>query len=403
MNEQRKDAKPWLRRRHAVARTLLGPLVALITRLKYRVRADKFREQEDGPYLILYNHQTPFDQFFVMTSFRGPVYYLATEDIFSNGWISSVIRWLVAPIPIRKQTLDMEAMRTIMKVVKEGGTLAIAPEGNRTYSGKTEYMNPSIARLAKKIHLPIVLYRIEGGYGVQPRWSDRIRKGRMHAYVSRVIRPEEYDSMSKEALFEAIRDGLYVNEAVSDAEFLSRRKAEFLERAIYVCPECGLSTFFSRGDETECLTCHKKVRYFADKHMEGVGWDFPFRYVNDWYEYQKAFVNRLDLTEHTAEPLYRDQARISEVIVYQRKELQREKAELRLYGDRIEVDADWCLPFSEVSAMAVLGRNKLNVYHADKIYQFKGDAHFNALKYMNLYYRYRNQMDGENNGEFLGL
>ena len=35
---------------------------------------------------------------------------LATEDIFSNGFVSDLIRWICAPIPIRKQTADTAAI-----------------------------------------------------------------------------------------------------------------------------------------------------------------------------------------------------------------------------------------------------------------------------------------------------
>jgi hypothetical protein len=47
-----------------------------------------------------------------------------------------------------------------LRVAREGGTIALAPEGNRTYSGKTEYMNPAIAALARKLALPIALYSV---------------------------------------------------------------------------------------------------------------------------------------------------------------------------------------------------------------------------------------------------
>ena len=139
----------WIKPRHRVVRDLLLPVVGLYTRLSYGVRVERFREQGDRAYLILMNHQTPFDQFFVAMAFRGAVYYLATEDLFSNGWVSSLIRWLVAPIPIKKQTTDITAVRNCIRVAREGGTIALAPEGNRTYSGRTEYMNPAIAGLAK--------------------------------------------------------------------------------------------------------------------------------------------------------------------------------------------------------------------------------------------------------------
>ena len=121
MKEKRKSKK-WIRKRHRFIRNLLSFVLTPYARYKYGIKVEKFKEQKKGPYLILMNHQTPFDQFFVGMSFKGAVYYLATEDIFSNGILSSLIRFLVAPIPIRKQTTDVKAVLNCIKVAKEGGT-----------------------------------------------------------------------------------------------------------------------------------------------------------------------------------------------------------------------------------------------------------------------------------------
>ena len=178
MKKKKKDTK-WRKWRHLAVRNIAYCIVRPYVHFKYGIKIEKYKEQEKRPYLILLNHQTPFDQFFVGMTLRGVVYYMATEDIFSNGWISKVIKYLVAPIPIKKQTTDIRAVLNCLKVAKEGGSIAIAPEGNRTYSGRTEYMNPSIVALARKLGMPILLYRIEGGYGSEPRWSDVVRKGPM--------------------------------------------------------------------------------------------------------------------------------------------------------------------------------------------------------------------------------
>ena len=314
----------------------------------------------------------------------------------------------MAPIPIKKQTTDVAAVMNCIRIAKEGGTLAIAPEGNRTYSGKTEYIGPAIATLAKKIKLPIVLYRIEGGYGVQPRWSDKTRKGKMRSYVSRVIEPEEYAAMSNEELFLAIEEGLYVNEGVADALFQSRKRAEYLERAMYVCPDCGLSEFESYGNEIECKKCHKKIVYGEDITLTGVGFEFPYRFMTEWYDAQKKFISELDISAYIDTPLYCDKAKLSEVMVYKHKNVLLKEAEIKLYGNRIVVDeakeTRKIFSFDEVTAISVLGRNKLNIYHNKQVFQLKSDKRFNALKYVNLYYHYKNITKGETgDGEFLGL
>ncbi len=405
--QKKKKQKKWIKFRHRVVRNLLDSAVHAYCRFKYGIKIEKFKEQKKTPYLILFNHQTAFDQFFVGIAFKGPVYYLASEDIFSNGWVSSLIRYLVAPIPIKKQSTDISAIKNCIRVAREGGTIAIAPEGNRTYSGQTEYMSPSIVSLARKLNLPIALYRIEGGYGVHPRWSDVIRKGKMRSYVSRVIEPEDYAKMSDEELFAIIENELFVDEAVADAIFESTKKAEYLERAMYVCPFCGLTTFESHANEIECKKCGRKIAYGSDKRLTGVGFDFPYEFTLGWYNYQKEFINNLDTNEYIDTPLYNDTASVSEVIVYKHKNILRKQADISLYGNRIVIDENkenpFVLPFSDVVAISVLGKNKLNVYYDKKIYQFKGDKRFNALKYVNIYYRNKNIVRGDTVGKFLGL
>lgn len=401
----RRDKK-WIKPRHKLIRRTLWVFFKPYVRVKYGLKVEKFSGKEAGPYLILLNHQTPFDQFFVSLAFKDPVYYLATEDIFSLGWLSSLIRYLVAPIPIKKQTTDVRAVLNCIKVAKEGGTIAIAPEGNRTYSGRTEYMSPAIVPLAKKIGLPILLYRIEGGYGKEPRWADKVRRGRMTARVSEVIMPDEYKAMSDEALFERIKNGLYVNEAQLDHEYHHKKLAEYLERAIYICPECGLSTFESHGDILECKKCGRRVRYLPTKEICGEGFELPFRFVADWYDYQADYVNNLNVLELADEPLYCEEVSLCEVIPCVKKVKLDKRAKITLYGDRIEMDVNgekMLLSHDETLAVTVLGRNKLNIYFGAKIYQIKGSKRFNALKYVHIYHRYKNIKKGEESSSFLGL
>lgn len=405
--KNKKKTKKWIRLRHSIVRNVAYVFMLPFSRLRYGVHVERFKEQEKRPYLILLNHQTPYDQFFAGMAFKGPVYYMATEDIFSLGWISKLLRWAVAPIPIKKQTTDVSAVMTCLRVAREGGTICIAPEGNRTYSGRTEYMNPAIAPLAKKMKLPIALFRIEGGYGVEPRWSDCLRRGRIRAYVSEVISPEELAEMTTEELVSRIEKGLYVDEAVADSVFRSKKRAEYMERMAYVCPFCGLSEFESQGNIVTCKTCHRQIEYGEDKRLTGVGFDFPFPFAAQWYDYQKDFINTFDVTKHTQTPLYRETASLWEVLLYKKKNLLRETATIALYGDRVVVDEGGAqelnLPFEEVSAVSVLGRNKLNIYHDQQVYQFKGSKRFNALKYVHIYYRFKNIRRGNEDEKFLGL
>lgn len=406
--EENKSVQSWIKPRHARAMNAVRAVMSPLSRILYGIDVQKYSQQTgNDSYLILYNHQTPFDQFFIGMAFDGPIYYLATEDIFSNGFISSIIRYCVAPIPIKKATTDINAVRNCFRVAKEGGTIAIAPEGNRTYSGRTGNINPAIATMAKKMKLPIAFFRIEGGYGVEPRWSSVRRKGKMCGYVSRVISTDELETMSADDIQHAIEKELFVDECASGGLFRSRKKAEHIERAIYWCPFCGFSKFTSRGNTVECCSCHRKITYGEDKRLSGKGFPFPFEYMTQWYDAQSAYVNSLDTQNMTGECLFTDNADIYLVVVYKKKIRLRRAAVIRLYGDRISIgergENPQVICFDDVISATAMGRNKLNINLPDAIYQIRGENSFNPLKYVNLYYRYKNITRGEPNAEFLGL
>ena len=406
MTKANKKKKKWIKTRHRVVRAILGPPFHLYCRLRYGVRIRRFEEEGKRAYLVLFNHQTAFDQFFVELSFKQHLYFLASEDIFSKGLLSAALRYLVAPIPIKKQTTDVRAIMNCIRVAKEGGSIALSPEGNRTYGGRTGYMSPAIASLARKLGLPIVLYHIRGGYGVQPRWADNVRRGRMDCFVHRVIEPEEYKDLTDDELFDLIEKGLYVDEAKADGVFYHKRSAEHLERLLYVCPHCGLTTFETYNDVIECTKCKTQVKHLPTKELEGVSYECPYRFVGDWYDAQCDYVNSLDLTAMCDEPIWTDRAMLSEVIPSKKKQVIDKNARILLFGDRIHISTthgDFRFDFADTEAVTVLGRNKVNIYHGGKIYQLKGAKSFNGIKYVNIFNRMKNILKGDLNGKFLGL
>ena len=107
----------------------------------------------------------------------------------------------------------------------------------------------------------------------------------------------------------------------------------------------------------------------------------------------------------------KDNAKISKIrdIVEnsKRKELIFKTASVLLYPDKIEVKKDGELKetfsFDEIKAVTVLGKNKLNIYRDKDIFQLKPSKSFNAVKYVNIFHRYKNIKAGKENDEFLGL
>ena len=67
----------------------------------------------------------------------------------NQRFVGKLLKFLLNPIPFKKASTDFTILRTCRQVASEGGSIAIFPEGNRTYSGKTEYIKPSTIKMMK--------------------------------------------------------------------------------------------------------------------------------------------------------------------------------------------------------------------------------------------------------------
>jgi hypothetical protein len=227
----------------------------------------------------------------------------------------------------------------------------------------------------------------------------------MTAGVTSVIEYDTYSNLSDSELYALIGAELYVNENKADALFKSNKRAEYIERVLYVCPECGLSEFESRGNEFSCKKCGLTVEYGEDKRLKATRGNIPFEFIGDWYNYQCDFINNFDPLSYTGEPLYEEIARFSEEIPYQKKVIIDEEARVYLYGDKIKIvtkEEERVHAFDDIRVVTVLGRNKLNFYLGERVFQLKGSERFCAVKFMNIYFRYKNIKEN-NNGKFLGI
>ena len=399
-----KKKKRYVRLRHRIYIGILKVLAYLIIKFKYHFKFEKIKDKR--AYLVLFNHQTSADQFFIYYMFPRPLYFIATEDLFSTGFLAKILVHIAAPIPFKKSTNDVRATMQCMKIAKEGGSIALSPEGNRTYSGKTVYIKPAIAKFAKALGMPIALVHIHGGFGAKPRFSDVIRKGPINLYFHKIIEKEEYDKMSNEEFLDVITKGLYVDESYSEYEYKSKKHAEYLERVIYVCPKCGLSEFYSKNDTITCKHCGYETIYNGHNQFDDRS---KFKSVSEWYEYQENYISSLKLSDFQ-DIIYMDKVLLQKVILYKKKEKIDKNAEIYLYNNRYVIktkDKEYEWLFDDISTVSVLGKNKCNIYIGDDLYQIKGNKRFNPLKYMNIYYHYKNLMSGEEitsaRREFLGL
>lgn len=369
---------------------------------KYNFRYKKFRPF-NRPYLIISNHQTKLDQFILSYMFNGNAYFVFSDDMASIKFWSPLLHWSCAPIPYKKSSTDFGILKTCRKVASEGKSIIIFVEGNTTYSGKTEYINPTIAKMIKFLKLPVIFTNVTGGYGKMPRWGQKQRKGTFNCAVKKIYEFSELENLTDDEVYQIVLDNTFVDESNDGIEYPSKHGAEYLERVLYRCPKCGLTHFYSEGNTVKCLSCNETYTYNANKTFSE---NAPFRTVNEWYEYQKQTLLNDSIKDYGNDHLFfsDELVRVTKTIPRERKEILCKEATISLYANRLEAKGEGfelTIYNDDINSAYVAGKNKLCIRTENLTYQFK-NLRLNSLKYLQFIYKYKIE-NGEIKDNFLGL
>lgn len=118
---------------------------------------------ESGAFIICPNHISYLDPPLVACFIKRRIYYMAKEELFHNRLVGKILKMLGA-FPVKRGTADFMAIKTALKVLKEGKTLGLFVEGTRSRNRELKKAEPGVALLSIKASCPIVPVAIVGEY-----------------------------------------------------------------------------------------------------------------------------------------------------------------------------------------------------------------------------------------------
>lgn len=364
------------------------------------------------------------DPLFVGAAAYNQIYFVATENVMQKGRLSKLLARYLNPIIHQKGRAGLRSTMEMLRTMKGGASVALFPEGNRTFNGLTWSIPFATAKLAKKSGVKLVTVRLEGGYLTQPRWGHGFRKGRVFCRLVNVYEPADLKAMSDDEVYQHMCDDLRENaferqNEIAAAEgapvsFKGKDPAYGLETALFMCPECGaMSALTSDSDSVRC-TCGHKATYLPTGFFEGG----RFQTMLEWDQWQHAELMKLlrEGTEPTAEVAVADDAAAesaageaaSEAEPSVRRLLFADQVTAKLIGENHEIaksiagevraytDGFGFVPksgeevlfaYEDIVGVGLFLRNTL-IAHVGKDalhYELNGAESFNALKYKYVY------------------
>ncbi len=138
-----------------------------IAKWKFNFSYDVLAKRNEA-CIILANHNTDFDAIFMSILSRDHMYFVASEHVFRQGFLSKMFVWAFDAIPRTKADNGVLTVIKMMRRIRKGYNVCIFAEGNRSFDGKTMPILPSTGAFIKRSGAKLITYKFKGGYFLNP-------------------------------------------------------------------------------------------------------------------------------------------------------------------------------------------------------------------------------------------
>jgi 1-acyl-sn-glycerol-3-phosphate acyltransferase len=161
---------------------------------------------ETGGMLLISNHLSYLDVFFLGIPLGRPLNYVARSTLFLPV-LGTMIR-SVGGFPIQREGMGASGMKETLRRLRAGGIVTLFPEGTRSPDGELGPLKHGIAVLVQRAGVPVVPVGLAGTFEIWPRSRRFPLPHPVRIHYGRPIFPDELAGLETEAITSLIRDRL---------------------------------------------------------------------------------------------------------------------------------------------------------------------------------------------------
>ncbi|MGI6065013.1 MAG: lysophospholipid acyltransferase family protein [Bacillota bacterium] len=179
--------------------------IILIVLGRYKITGQE-NIPDKGPVIVVCNHVSYWDPIVLGCALNRQVYFMAKAELFSIPIFGNILKRLGA-FPIKRGHSDHKALRTAIRLLKEGKVLGVFPEGTRSKKGSLLPFRTGITMIAYKAGCPIVPVGLINSKKVLIGWWKpvEVKIGKPMLFPQVIKRPsseelEEWTEQSRQAV-----------------------------------------------------------------------------------------------------------------------------------------------------------------------------------------------------------
>lgn len=178
----------------------LKSLAIFLCKIFFRIEViGKDKIPRNKAFILTSNHLSYLDPILLGVASPQKLYFLAKEELFRNKLFALFIKALGA-VPLKRDRPDVGAMKSALKLLRNGGSLVIFPQGRRGNVGQAK---AGVGFLFKKTLAPVVVARIFGTGEALPKGKKFIKFKKIKIIFDRVYNlhyTDTYETISEKVL-----------------------------------------------------------------------------------------------------------------------------------------------------------------------------------------------------------
>ncbi|MDR3164316.1 MAG: 1-acyl-sn-glycerol-3-phosphate acyltransferase [Synergistaceae bacterium] len=153
----------------------------------------KFLAAREGkPVILAANHESYLDPPLIGMLFPNAIRFIAWDGLFKFRFFAALIRALGA-VPVNHENKNSAAslLRNVMEFIKQGFSVLIFPEGERSRDGTLGTLEGGVALISSKTNVPIVPVWIDGTFEAYPLFRKFPRPKHVAVTFGKPIFPDD--------------------------------------------------------------------------------------------------------------------------------------------------------------------------------------------------------------------
>ena len=167
----------------AIARSLAKPVIKAAFRVDI---AGLDNIPGHGSAVLLANHTSFLDSIILGVFPARNIWFMAKNSEYRNPLLTWALKHARA-FPVRRYTIDVQALRNAIRIVEQGHILGIFPEGERTWDSTMLPFRYGTIRLVLALGRPVIPVGIAGAYELMPRWTSSIKRVPVRIRIGRPL------------------------------------------------------------------------------------------------------------------------------------------------------------------------------------------------------------------------